>query len=178
MVAWAKIDTLAQLKADNTKDDRFQRKIKALPTGPRGPAPGSPGVPTPWQFNIYSSNVTSVPLIRNEELILMRAEAKIQTGDLAGGTADLNVVRTVSGGLAPIATVASAAAGIQALFYERYWSLLLEGWHWVDARRYGFLSQLPLDQPTHKVFKVIPIPNAECLARNKTAGNVPAGACP
>jgi hypothetical protein len=32
-------------------------------------------------------------------------------------------------------------------------------------RRWGRLGRLPLDQPTHFVAKVMPIPQAECDAR-------------
>ena len=46
-----------------------------------------------------------IPIIRNEELILLRAEAKFFTNDIPGAIADLNIVRTLSGGLTPIVGV-------------------------------------------------------------------------
>jgi hypothetical protein len=178
IVGWYKIDSLAQLKADNvTKDDRFTRKVVALASPRAAPGAGI-GVPTPWKLNLYANTGSPVAFIRNEELILLRAEAEAATGALAAATTDINTIRTVSGGLAPIATLASSAAAIPVLYSERYWSLLMEGWHWVDARRWNLLATLPKDRPTHNVFKVVPIPTGECLSRNKTAGNVPAGACP
>ena len=51
------------------------------------------------------------------------------------------------------------------LLYEREMSLLMEGFRWIDARRFGRLDTLPLDLPTHFVAKVVPIPKAECDAR-------------
>lgn len=178
LVALYNINTFARTKADGvTPDDRYTRKIRTLAI-PRAPAPGAPGNPTPFAFNIYATNVTPVPLMRNEELLLLRAEANIQTGNLAAATTDLNTVRTVSGGLPVIPTLASASAGVTELLYNRQWSLLLEGWRWRDARRFGVLGTLQLDRPNHFVAKVVPVPNAECLSRNKTAGNVPTGACP
>ena len=46
------------------------------------------------------------------------------------------------------------------------YSLLLEGFRWVDARRYGRLNTLPLDLPGHFVARVVPIPKAECDVRD------------
>jgi hypothetical protein len=51
------------------------------------------------------------------------------------------------------------------LLLQKRYSLLLEGARWVDMRRYGLLSTLPLDASNHFVAKVMPIPQAECLVR-------------
>ena len=77
---------------------------------------------------------------------------------------DINTIRTVSGGLAPLGSLGADPIG--ALLYERRYSLLWEGHRWNDMRRYGRLSQLPLDLPSHFVAKVMPIPKQECDARN------------
>ena len=50
-----------------------------------------------------------IPIIRNEELILLRAEARLATGDKAGAIADLNQVRVNSGGL-PASTLTATSA--------------------------------------------------------------------
>jgi len=109
--------------------------------------------------------------LRNEELILLRAEVKLGTGDLAGAISELNLIRVNSGGLPPL--ILTPADGhdaiLQALLYERRMSLLMEGNRWLDYRGYGFLNQLPLDVTsgpfTDVVASVIPIPAAECLLR-------------
>ena len=158
-LAHASIVTDAQKQLDGTTlDARVIRKVVALPTPVNSPA--NRGIPAIYRFSIYSSNTTPTPIIRNEELLLIRAEANLKLGSIPAALVDINNVRAVSGGLGPIATPT-----IDALIYERRASLLLEGFRWIDARRFGKLATLPLDLPTHFVAKVVPIPKAECDAR-------------
>jgi hypothetical protein len=144
-------------------DARYTRKITLL-ASPVTP-PQNLNIPATMRFSIYPIPESPAPVIRNEELILLRAEAKIFTGDLTGALQDINNVRQVSGGLDPLSPFANATTALDALLYERRYSLLLEGQRWVDYRRFNRLSELPLDKPTHFVAKVMPIPQAECDAR-------------
>ena len=155
------IVTDAQLKPDGTPDNRLLAKV-----GPH-PAPRTLlGVSSDKAFLLYPEVDSPVPVIRNEELILLRAEARWFTGDKAGAMADLNFIRTTSGGLAPIAQPATDADFITALLRERRYSLLYEGGHrWIDARRFGRLNTLPLDVGTHIRIAAFQVPEAECLAR-------------
>ncbi|MEO8337550.1 MAG: RagB/SusD family nutrient uptake outer membrane protein, partial [bacterium] len=127
-------------------------------------------------FSIWPAISSSVPVIRNEELILLRAEAKLGTGDKAGAIADLNIVRTNSGGLPPSTLTAASSNDdiLLGILYEKRYSLMMEGDRWVDHRRYGKLALLPLDIPSgpnkNFVAKVSPIPQAECLVRAKSTG--------
>jgi hypothetical protein len=158
-LAHASIVADAQKQPDGTTlDARVTRKVLALPTPVNSPA--DKGIPATYRFQMYSSNTAPTPIIRNEELLLIRAEANLKLGNLGAALTDINNVRAVSGGLGPIATPT-----IDALIYERRASLLLEGFRWVDARRFGKLATLPLDLPTHFVARVVPIPKAECDAR-------------
>ena len=159
VLAHASIVTDAQKQADGTTlDARVTRKVVALAT-PVG-SPADKGIPATYRFSLYPTNTSSTPIIRNEELLLIRAEANIKLGNLAAALTDINNVRAVSGNLPP-----TAAATIDQLIYERRASLLLEGFRWIDARRFGKLATLPLDLATHFVAKVVPIPKAECDAR-------------
>jgi hypothetical protein len=152
----------AQLQSPGgPRDDRYLRKIDSL-AAPVSP-PGNQNIPAYHKFNVYPTNSTPAPVIRNEELILLRAEANIGTGNLAAALQDINNIRTVSGKLAPLASL--GANPIDALMYERRYSLILEGMRWVDMRRWGRLNQLPLDQPGFFVAKVMPIPQTECDGR-------------
>ncbi len=127
------------------------------------------GVTSDLAFTHYPSNASPVPIIRNEELILLRAEARWFTGDQPGALADLNFIRQTSGGLAPIGMPANDAAFVTELLRQRRYSLLFEGGHrWLDLRRFNRLEQLPRDVPTHNVHGRFPIPEAECLARGIT----------
>ena len=160
--AHASIQTDAQ-SGPSGVDARYTRKIVPL-ASPVSP-PQNLNVAATLRFSIYPTPSSPMGIIRNEELMLIRAEANIFTNNLAAALADINSVRTVSGGLAPLAPFGSQTAALDALFYERRYSLLFEGQRWNDHRRYNRLSQLPLDKPTHFVAKVMPIPQAECDAR-------------
>jgi len=173
-----------ELKADGTPDDRFTRKTR--PIGSRsyqGVCLGDPS-PTPWAadpryatdpggdgsvrqcdvaFNLYPTVTTPVSIIRNEELLLMRAEANIQLGNLGAAQTDINLVRSASGGLAPV-TLTSGNA-IDQLLYERRFSMWWEGHRWLDTRRYNRFDELPLDKPGHGVAAFYPIPQEETTAR-------------
>jgi starch-binding outer membrane protein, SusD/RagB family len=160
-LAHASIVTDAQKQADGTTlDARVTRKVAALAAPVASPGKDA-GIPATYRFQIYATNTTPTPIIRNEELILIRAEANIKLGNVGPALIDLNNIRAVSGNLPPLAGVPT----IDNLIYERRASLLLEGFRWIDARRFGKLSTLPLDLPTHFVAKVVPIPKAECDAR-------------
>src|SRR5262249_49331422 len=99
------------------------------------------------------------------------AEAKLGTGDLAGAISDLNIVRVNSGGLPPstLTPASGTSAILHGILYEKRYSLMMEGSRWPDMRRYGLLSELPLDVSSgpnkNFVAKVVPIPQAECLVR-------------
>lgn len=113
-----------------------------------------------YEMQIVGTNVSPLSIIRNEELILMKAEADIQTGKLADAVTALDVVRVASGlkilSVAKPAIVANKDALINELLNQRRYSLFMEGHRWFDMRRYGFLSKLPLDLATHKVIDKFP----------------------
>ena len=162
--AHASIQTDAQSGGSGI-DDRYTRKVVPL-ASPVTP-PGNPplNIPATHRFTIYPAPTSPAPIIRNEELMLIRAEANIFTGGFGTAMQDINNIRTVSGGgLGPVA-FASQATGLTALLYERRYSLLFEGQRWNDHRRFGLLSLLPLDQAGQFVAKVMPVPQAECDAR-------------
>ena len=162
ILAHPSILTDAQRKPDNSLDARAEQKVEALPE-PRTVQ----GITTDLVFTIYGSNTAPIPIIRNEELILLRAEARYFTGDPLGALQDINLIRTTSGGLAPRGPFVNDADFITELLYNRRYSLLFEGGHrWIDARRFGRLESLPLALPTHDRFSRMPFPEGECLARS------------
>ena len=156
----------APLQVSGARDLRYQAKIRRLVNAQGQPISRSPsggtGIPTEIAFRIYPTDVSPAPILRNEELILMRAEARYFTGDAAGALADINLIRTTSGGLAPRGPFVDADDFITELLLQRRYSLLWEGHRWVDVRRYNRLNTLPLDLPTHFRQTQQPIPQAEC----------------
>jgi starch-binding outer membrane protein, SusD/RagB family len=175
-VAEPSLRTAAQLKLDGTRDTRYTLKVDS------GAVRSQLGISSFLRYAHYKSRpffgpgttASPIPWIRNEELILDRAEARWYTGDLAGATADLNFVRTNSGGLPAIAQPATTADFVTALLYERRFSLMYEGGHrWLDLRRFNMLSTLDnYPRAGDKSITFWPVPFSECLARGG-AGSAP-----
>lgn len=170
LFAHPKLKTDAQLQADGkTPDARYTAKV--MDTGTTSTSGADGGVKTSLVFLLYTSPSSSVPVIRNEELILLKAEAMWFTGDQMGAINELNLVRTKAGKLAaldPAAITADPTMAdqkfVDALLYERRYSLMFEGGHrWIDLRRFG--RPLPLDADNHKQNVRFPIPQPECDAR-------------
>ncbi len=111
---------------------------------------------------VYTSSLAPVPIIRNEELILIYAEAKIQLGgtNLADAVTALNKIRATHN-LAPYAGVVTQAALTDEMLRQRRFSLYFEGHRWVDMRRYDRLNQLPIDRPGDDVWDKFPLPLTE-----------------
>jgi hypothetical protein len=173
LYAHMSIQADAQLKASGQPDDRYTAKIRTGLPSRQGPTANNlpTSAPSTLGFSIWPTQSSTIPIIRNEELILLRAEAKQGSGDKGGAIADLNIVRQNSGGL-PASTLTAASsddAVITAILYEKRYSLLMEGDRWMDMRRYGKIDLLPLDIPSgpnkNFVAKVMPVPQAECLNR-------------
>lgn len=160
--------TQAQLQADGTSLDR--RFLTKLITRPLSSA-GTPQVLTSDLGWIrYPSPNSPIPLIKNEELILLRAEANL--GLLSPGAAipDIDLIRTTSGGLPPYAGAGDQASVLAELLYNKRYSLMYEGAHsWIDYRRYNLTATLTgLDRPgppPDTIFPTLPIPTAELLPR-------------
>jgi hypothetical protein len=91
-----------------------------------------------------------IPILKNEELFLVRAQAKIGLNDYVGAAQDMNIVRSVSGGaaLTPYTTFATQAAAINAVLYEKRYSLLTDGpQRLVDLRAYNRLNSTSYPNP-------------------------------
>ena len=162
ILAHPSIVTDAQTQPGGAPDARLTAKVIA--TTPRLVQ----SVPTDRLFRIYNSTTAPIPIIRNEELILLRAEARWFTNDKANAIADINFIRANSGGLAPssLTVLSTDAQFVTELLYNRRYSLLFEGGHrWIDTRRLNRQTDLPLALPTHNRQPRFPFPEAECLAR-------------
>ena len=182
IVAHPSIRTDAPLRVGGTRDLRLIAKVDtATPTKQPNAGPTS-GIPSSVRFKFYPDRNAGIKIIRNEELILLRAEARwFSNSDKPGAIADIDFIRVNSGGLAPSTlTVASTNAQfIDELLLQRRYSLLFEGHRWMDHRRFNRLAQLPLDQPNHFVAKVQPVTQGECLIRvNQTTPEMRGPGCP
>lgn len=159
-------------------DDRYVRKTTAA--SPRSQV----GVTANRRPNVYPTNVSSIPIIRNEELILLRAEARWFTGATATAITDLAAVRANSGGATPVVAFAAPANNADfttELLLQRGLSLFEEGQRWVDYRRFGRLAALgTLPQDVTAGFTVASasvLPSQECDARARVGAPAPMS-CP
>jgi starch-binding outer membrane protein, SusD/RagB family len=150
-------------KADSTFDNRYLAKVID-----RGSSISSGnGLASDKSWNRYPTPSSSVPIIRNEELVLLRAEANLGKANNALAATDINAIRVKSGGLPEIPTLAAQTSAVilSQLFKQRFYSLLYEGHRWVDLRRYNRMNTLQPDRVGDSFFTTLPIPNNEVLAR-------------
>lgn len=149
-------------------DDRLARKTVQLDAPVFDQA--SVGFSTDVAFTIYNSLSAPIPIIRNEELILLRAEAYLGLDLLDEARQDVNRIRQGSGNLAPITQATwegwTDAERLDELLYNKRYSLLFEGHRWIDMRRYDRLDTLPLDDPSFVVHDMFPFPQTECDPRS------------
>jgi len=109
---------------------------------------------------VYTSNTASIAMIRNEELILIYAEANIQLNQFTEAVKALDVIRQKHN-LAPYSGALTQSALINEMLYERRYSLFYEGHRWIDVRRYNMLNTLPLDRPDDNIWGQFPLPVSE-----------------
>ena len=116
-------------------DTRAAKVVRRTPLTVLGQA--SDSEPT-----IYPSPSTPIPIIKNEELLLISAEANLALGNRAAAIAAINTVAQAYGlRYSPPAT-ASPDDILNEILYQRRYSLYFEGQRWVDLRRLGKLDQL------------------------------------
>lgn len=171
------IDSIAGVAAD----DRYVRKTTTAASR------SQVGVTANRRPNVYATQTSPIPVIRNEELVLLRAEARWFTGATATAITDLVAVRTNSGasngGTSVVAFAAPAndADFTTELLLQRGLSLFEEGQRWVDYRRFGRLAALgTLPQDVTAGFTVATasvLPNQECDARARVGAPAPMS-CP
>lgn len=107
-----------------------------------GPSRTLGGITSKYEARVFASQTAPLDIIRNEELILISAEVNANTSKTADAIADINVIRTKAGGLAPLtaASFPTASSYIDEILKQRRYSLFYEGQRWVDLRRLGRLN--------------------------------------
>ncbi|MCP4977184.1 MAG: RagB/SusD family nutrient uptake outer membrane protein [Maribacter sp.] len=105
---------------------------------------------------IYQSLTDSAPIIRNEELILLYAEANMASNPSESVIA-INVIRNAAG-LADYAGAQTAGALEDEILFQRRYSLFGESHRWIDLRRFDRIDELPNDRAGDMVPLAVPIP--------------------
>lgn len=106
----------------------------------------------------YSSNVAPIAIIRNEELILIKAEALVQTDQFAAAKVLIDKIRVDVGNIGVYAGPLAKPEMIDEVLFQRRYSLWDEGHRWVDMRRYNRLNQLTIDRVGDSVIGQLPRP--------------------
>lgn len=141
--------------ADLTPGDARASKMVERPSGPLS-LDGLTGSHDVW---VFQSLEDFVPYIRNEELILIFAEANVGSNNAAAVNA-INKIRT-DNGIGEYTGGTSDADLMNEIMYQRRYSLFGEGHRWVDMRRWGRLNELPIDRPDDDVWVQFPRPVSE-----------------
>jgi starch-binding outer membrane protein, SusD/RagB family len=113
---------------------------------------------------MFTSNTSSASIIRNEELVLMYAEASAQTSAFGNAKTALDLIRTTYG-LPAYSGALTQPAMIDEVLKQRRFSLFFEGHRWFDMRRYNRLAQITpqgtISGNTYVVFEAMSRPDAE-----------------
>ena len=116
-----------------------------------------------YDLYLYKTNIDPVPMIRNEELLLIYAEAKIQLGGATNFTDAVKAINKIrnAAGLMNYSGAMTQAALVTEMLKQRRYSLYAEGHRWIDMRRYNLLNTLPNDRPGDRVWPQFPRPAGE-----------------
>jgi len=116
--------------------------------------------PGRWDTNI------NIPLMRLADAYLMRAEAKLRTGDTAGALADINVVRDARG------TTNLASVDLDGMLDERGFEFYWEQQRRTDLIRFGKFNDAYTEKPaTESYLRVYPIPRNALAASSLLTQN-------
>lgn len=110
----------------------------------------------------WASNTAAIPFIRNEELILIKAEAHAQLDQTALAVEAIDVIREAAD-IGVYTGGTTKAELIDEILYQRRYSLWAEPWghRWIDARRYDKLDEIPTSYDLGTIFTQFPVPQAE-----------------
>lgn len=155
-------EVIAAVEAGDTRFNGASAKAQARTT------PRSSGVFTSThEVRMFANNTNPTPMIKNEELILMYAEAnaEVNTGaSLALAVTAINTIRTAYG-LPAYSGAVTKAALIDEVLKQRRFSLFFEGHRWFDMRRRGLLASIQpqgtIGTQTFVVFQRMSRPDAE-----------------
>lgn len=139
----------AELLAADARGSKISQRNEALSLD---------GLSGAYDVVLFNSRSASVPLMVNEELILIAAEANIGT-DNGVAEAAINVIRGAYG-LDSVSGLSDDEL-LNEVIAQRRLSLFGLGHRWVDMRRFGRLGDLPIDRDGDDVWTQFPRPVSE-----------------
>ncbi|MBO3097349.1 RagB/SusD family nutrient uptake outer membrane protein [Gelidibacter pelagius] len=142
--------------ADAEAGDLRVEQKSALRTNPAS----QDGLNGTHETRLYDSDTSPIDFLRNEELILVYAEASILASNFQDAEDALNVIRN-SANLPDYSGAQTAEALTAEMLKQRRYSLWSENHRMFDLRRYGLSNTLSIDRPGDQVFNTMPIPLPE-----------------
>lgn len=123
---------------------------------------GKVALSSEYQDKRWAEATSPIKYIRNEELVLIYAEASAQLNKTADAVTAINIIRS-SANLAPYTGATDLGSLITEILFQRRYSLWFEpaAHRWVDLRRYGRLNEIPLALDKGVVFTQLAIPISE-----------------
>ena len=141
--------------SDAVAGDNRLSKVALRPSGPLS----LDGLSGAYDVVVFKSLSDFVPFMRNEELILIYAEANVSS-NVSEAINAINVIRSAAG-IGAYAGGTSSADLLNEISIQRRYSLFGEGHRWIDMRRWNRLSELPLDRAGDDVWSQFPRPVTE-----------------
>jgi hypothetical protein len=134
----------------------FRRRTPVLVTTDGVPLSGE------WQDRRFATNTSPIKFFRNEELVLIYAEASAQSGNTSEAVNAINRIRTAAG-LPSYSGATTRDALVNEILFQRRYSLWCEPWghRWIDLRRYNRLSEVPIALDRGGVFTQLERPQSE-----------------
>ncbi|RIA10903.1 RagB/SusD domain-containing protein [Flavobacteriaceae bacterium MAR_2010_72] len=108
------------------------------------------------ETRLYATNVSPIDMLRNEELILVYAEAQIGNDNIEARDA-LNIIRNAAG-LPGYLGATDDASLVTEMLRQRRYSLWCENHRMFDLRRYNLSNTLPTDRAGDVVYNKFPVP--------------------
>lgn len=148
--------------ADATPNDArvaakfFQRTSPASVSTDAGTLSGT------HQDRRWASNTAPIPFIKNEELILIKAEAHANLNQPTDAVNAINIIRNAAN-IGNYGGAQTQAALITEILYQRRYSLWAEPWghRWIDTRRYDRMNEIPVGLDQGAVFTKFPKPQTD-----------------
>lgn len=141
---WAPIEPLAEALPDNWEEDfifdpRTPWSMTYFDPNPLFAPRTRGGGWRAWPQTKYETRDSDVPVVHGAEMLVLRAEAALRAGDLAGMTTLLNESRALprwGGGLDPLPVPASEAEAWEVFKFERVATVWLEHRGFWDRARW------------------------------------------
>ncbi|MEZ4955813.1 MAG: RagB/SusD family nutrient uptake outer membrane protein [Saprospiraceae bacterium] len=140
-------------------DDMTSNDFRALKVVQRDAPLSLDGLTGDHDVWVFKSLDDNIPMMRNEELILIYAEANVGS-DNGTAVSAINAVRNANN-IGDYSGGTTDADLMNEIAYQRRYSLFGEGHRWVDMRRWGRLNELPIDRVDDDVWELFPRPVSE-----------------